>query len=65
MLVVFNLPTVRLPYVTSNNFSLPPLLKPSESGIAYILPSLFLISCLPRLVFKDAEICNLKDPTLA
>jgi len=68
MLVVLDLlmeASLRFPYATSYNFSLPPLLNPSESDIAYVLLSLFFISCLLRLVFKDAELYNLEDPTLA
>jgi len=70
ILVVLDLPSsreaiLRSPYVTSYDSFLPPPLKPSEFDIAHILPSPFSISCLPRLVFKDAELYNLKDSTLA
>jgi len=56
---------LHLPYVSLYDSLLPPLLIPSESDIAYILPSPFSISCLPHLVFKDAKLYNLKNLTLA
>jgi len=57
--------SLRFPYVTSYDPFLPPLLESSESDLAYVIRSPFFSSRLPRLVFKDAEICNLEDPILA